>query len=208
MTGIVGKKVGMSRVFNQEDGKVTPVTLVKVYDACISEVLDHDGKDFKTVIVSFDETKKADKVNKSNRVAFEKKGLPLYRKQTSFKVAKSEECKTGDKITVEKVKEGDIIHVTGTSVGKGFAGAMKRHGFAGLRATHGVSISHRSHGSTGQCQDPGRVFKGKKMAGQMGNKQVTVKNLQVVMVDAEKNLICVKGSIPGSKGKDVVIRFF
>ncbi|MFC1658952.1 50S ribosomal protein L3 [Pseudomonadota bacterium] len=205
MLGLVGKKIGMSRLYN-EDGAVLPVTLVQMYDCCISDYVSNESEDFALVTVAFDIPKKANKVAKPQRVAFEKRGLSPYKKMVTFKVAKDQEYKLGDKITIGRISVGDFFDVQGKSKGKGFAGAMKRHNFSGLEATHGVSISHRSLGGTGNLTKEGRVFKGKKMAGHMGDKRVTVKNLEVLEVYPEDNLICIKGSIPGAKSGDVILK--
>jgi len=205
MLGFVGKKIGMSRLYD-EKGTSVPVTLVQLYDCCISDYENNDNKDFALVTVAFDMPKKADKVAKPQRVAFEKKGLSLYRKMVTFKVEKDEEYKLGDKVTIERVSIGDFFDVQGNSKGKGFAGVMKRHNFAGLEATHGVSVSHRSFGGTGNLTKEGKVFKNKKMAGHMGNEKVTVKNLEVLEIYPEDNLICIKGAIPGSKSGDVILK--
>lgn len=207
MSAVVGKKIGMSRIY-KEDGTVIPVTFVQVYDACVSGLIENPGKSFNIMTISYDIAKKAEKLSKPLRKAYEKLGLANYRKKFGVRVAKDDKYKIGDLIDISMVEIGDFIHAIGVSIGKGFAGAMKRHNFAGLEATHGVSISHRSHGSTGQCQDPGRVFKGKKMAGHLGAKRTTVKNLEVVGVNKEDKIILIKGSVPGSKGSDVIIKLF
>lgn len=207
MSAVVGKKLGMSRIF-KEDGTVIPVTLVQIYDGCVSSRTNNSEKGFDTMTISFDKAGKPEKVSKPVRMSYEKSGLAVYKKKFGVRIAKEDEYKVGDAIDVNMVEIGDFIHAVGTSIGKGFAGVMKRHNFGGLEATHGVSISHRSHGSTGQCQDPGKVFKGKKMAGHMGAKRTTVKNLEVVNIDKEDKIIFIKGSVPGSKGSDVVIKLF
>jgi large subunit ribosomal protein L3 len=149
---------------------------------------------------------KAKNVSQPMRGHFARASVAPKRKIVEFRVAPENLIGVGEEITADHYFEGQFVDVSGTSIGKGFAGAMKRHNFAGLRASHGVSISHRSHGSTGQCQDPGRVFKGKKMAGHMGAAKVTVQNLQVVRTDAERGLVMIKGAVPGSKGGWVTIK--
>lgn len=205
MLELIGQKIGMSHLFG-EDGAATPVTFIKIYDNCVIDLKVNEDQDYDRLTVAFEKTD-AKKLNKAQIADFNKKSVPLHKKIKESRIKKGAEYKTNDSIAIDSVlKEGDSIAVRGVSVGKGFAGAMKRHGFAGLEATHGVSISHRSHGSTGQCQDPGRVFKGKKMAGHMGNVNVSVKNLKVVTIDKENSLIAVKGAVPGHKGGDVVVK--
>lgn len=206
MLELVGKKLGMSHIF-KDSGAAVPLTMVQLYDNCVLELAVNEDKDFDNLLVAFEKAEKAKKISKSVAGIFNKKSLPLYKKIHGSKVKKGLELKVGDSITADSVlNEGDIIDVAGVSIGKGFAGAMKRWNFGGLEATHGVSISHRSHGSTGQRQDPGKTFKGKKMAGHLGAENVTVKNLEVVIVDKEKSIIAVKGAVPGNKGSDVVLK--
>lgn len=206
MLELLGQKIGMSHIFG-ENGISTPVTLVKIYDNCVVELKENSDKEHNNLVLAFEKTENNKKLNKAQIGYFNKNSVPLHKKVKESRIKKSAEFKTNDKIELDSIlSQGDLVKVSGTSIGKGFAGAMKRHGFGGLEATHGVSISHRSHGSTGHCQDPGRVFKGKKMAGQMGNKKVTVKNLQIVNVDKDNSLIAIKGSVPGSSGSDVVVK--
>jgi len=205
MLGLIGKKIGMSRLYS-EDGIATPVTLVQLYDTCVSDYSKNENGEFSLVTVSFDPAKKADKVAKPQRVMYEKKNLSPYRKSVSFKIPANKEYKIGDKIGIDKISKGDFFNIQGTSKGKGFAGGMKRWNFSGLEASHGVSVSHRALGSTGHCTQPGRTFKGKKMPGQMGNKTITVKNLEVLDVNTNNNVICIKGAIPGHKDGDVILR--
>jgi large subunit ribosomal protein L3 len=206
MVNLVAKKLGMSHLYN-EDGAMVPCTLVQLYDNCIVDVITNEDKAFNSILIGYDKAKNAKKVQKPVAGVFSKKGLSIHKKIYGCKVKKSSEYKIGDSLDIhELVKKGDVVDVAGVSVGKGFAGAMKRHNFAGLEATHGVSISHRSHGSTGQCQDPGKVFKGKKMAGQMGNKRVTVQNLEILLLNKENNTVAIKGAIPGSSNGDVILK--
>lgn len=206
MVTIAAKKLGMSRIYI--DSVAVPVTLVKVYDSCVSDVMLHKEKDFSTIVVSFDETKKVNKVPKPVRGLYEKRGLSLYRKRFSFQTSKlsDKEYAVGNALNIKSLDGVYKVDASGVSIGKGFAGAMKRHNFAGLRASHGVSLAHRSAGSTGQCQDPGRVFKGKKMAGHMGSSNVTVKNLRIVSVDDENGILCIKGGLPGAKNGVIFLK--
>lgn len=206
MIELVGKKIGMSHIF-KDSGVAVPLTMIQVYENCILELLQNEDRDFDSLLMGFEKATHPKRVSKPLAGIFNKKSVPLFKKIRGFKVKKGLKYKTGDQITIDSVlEEGDLINVRGVSIGKGFAGGMKRWGFGGLEATHGVSISHRSHGSTGQCQDPGKVFKGKKMAGHMGTDNITVKNLEVLIVDKEKSVIAVKGSIPGHAGGDVVLK--
>ena len=196
----------MSHIF-KDNGTVVPLTMVQVYDNCVLELLVNENKDFDNLSLAFEKVTNPKKVSKPLAGVFNKKSVPLFKKIRGSQVRKGLELKTGDQITIDSVvKAGDFIDVRGLTVGKGFAGVMKRWGFAGLEASHGVSVSHRSHGSTGQRQDPGKVFKGKKMAGHMGVDNITVKNLEVLIVDKEKSVIALKGSIPGNPGGDVVLK--
>lgn len=206
MLELVGKKIGMSHMF-KDNGESVPLTMIQVYDNCVLELAVNENKDFDNLLVAFEKAENAKKIGKSFAGIFNKKSVPLFKKIRGSQVKKGLELKSGDQIAVDSViKEGDLISIRGVTSGKGFAGVMKRWNFAGLEASHGVSVSHRSHGSTGQRQDPGKVFKGKKMAGHMGVDNVTVKNLKVVIVDKEKSVIAVKGSIPGNPGGDVILK--
>ncbi|HEC01549.1 MAG TPA: 50S ribosomal protein L3 [Sphingomonadales bacterium] len=201
--GLIAKKVGMSRVF-AEGGKHIPVTLLHV-DNC--QVVSHKTaeKDGYNAVQLGAGTAKGKRTTRPMRGHFAKAKVEPKSKLAEFRVSDDAFLEVGAELTVEHFVSGQIVDVTGTSKGKGFAGAMKRHNFGGLRATHGVSISHRSHGSTGQCQDPGRVFKGKKMAGHMGSERKTILNLEVVGTDLDEGLILVKGAIPGAKNGWVLI---
>ena len=203
-TGLIAKKIGMSSLFT-EQGKRLTLTLLKV-DACQvvgSRTEERDGYNA-TVIGA--ENKKPSRVNKPLRSLFAKLNIEPKKKIREFRVSKDNLLEIGAEIKPSHFSKNQYVDVIGTSKGKGFAGVMKRHNFGGLEASHGVSISHRSHGSTGQCQDPGRVFKGKKMAGQLGNERVTLQNLRVVDFDDEKGLLIVSGNVPGHNGSFVYVK--
>ena len=200
-TGLIAKKVGMTRVFGV-DGSHTPVTVLQV-DKCEVVAVRTPEKDGYSAVQLGVGTAKAKNVGKAMRGHFAKAKVEPKQKLWEFRVAEDAVLDIGSTIHVGHFVAGQHVDVCGASIGKGFAGAMKRHGFSGLRASHGVSISHRAHGSTGQCQDPGKVFKGKKMAGHMGDRSVTMQNLEVFGVDPEQGLILVRGGIPGSKGSFV-----
>ncbi len=196
----------MSHIY-QESGAAVPFTMVKLYDSCVIGLDVNQDKEFDNILIGFDKAENAKKVAKPIAGVFVKNNLPVHKKIYGCRVEKNSTYKVGDVISFETfIKEGDLVNVSGISTGKGFAGVMKRHNFAGLEASHGVSVSHRSHGSTGQRQDPGKVFKGKKMAGHMGVDRITVKNLEVLMIDKENNTIGIRGAIPGTDGNDVVIK--
>ncbi|SEW47082.1 LSU ribosomal protein L3P [Cognatiyoonia koreensis] len=203
-TGLIAKKVGMTRIF-QEDGRQIPVTVLSLENLQVvaQRTADKDGY---TAVQLGAGAAKAKRTSKAMRGHFAAAKVEPKRKVAEFRVAEENMINVGETITANHYFEGQFVDVSGTSIGKGFAGAMKRHNFGGLRATHGVSVSHRSHGSTGQCQDPGKVFKGKKMAGHMGSARVTTQNLQVVKTDADRGVIMVKGAVPGSKGGWVTIK--
>ncbi|GAA0313205.1 50S ribosomal protein L3 [Rhodovulum strictum] len=203
-SGVIAKKLGMTRLF-MEDGRQVPVTVLQL-DGCqvvAQRTADRDGY---TAVQLGAGSAKAKRVTAPMRGHFAAANVAPKRKLAEFRVAPENLIAVGEEITADHYFEGQFVDVSGTSIGKGFAGVMKRHNFGGLRASHGVSISHRSHGSTGQCQDPGRVFKGKKMAGHMGAARVTTQNLQVVKTDADRGLIMVKGAVPGAKGGWVTIK--
>ncbi len=203
-SGIIAKKVGMTRLF-MEDGKQIPVTVLQLdkLQVVAQRTADKDGY---TAVQLGAGTSKAKRVSQAMRGHFSAAKVEPKRKVAEFRVDPDNLINVGEEITADHYFAGQYVDVAGTSIGKGFAGAMKRHNFGGLRASHGVSISHRSHGSTGQCQDPGKVFKGKKMAGHMGAVRVTTQNLEVVKTDAERGLIMVKGAVPGSKGGWVTVK--
>ena len=202
-TGLIAKKLGMSRIFDV-DGTHVPVTVLQVDGLEVVAVKTKEKDGYTSVQLGCGAVK-AKNLSKPLKGYFAKANVEPKKKLAEFRV--SEDCllSVGDKLSVEHFVPGCFVDVCGTSIGKGFAGVMKRHNFAGLEATHGVSISHRSHGSTGQRQDPGKVFKGKKMAGHLGDEHVTVQNLKVVSVDADKGLIMVKGGVPGSENGWVYI---
>jgi large subunit ribosomal protein L3 len=206
MLELLGKKIGMTHLF-REDGAITPLTMVQLYENCVLSLVANEGKEFDSLSLAFEKAENAKKVSKSAAGVFTKKSLPLFKKIHNSQVKKGLTLKTGDSIAVDLVfKVGDKVAIRGTTIGKGFAGVMKRWNFRGLEASHGVSVSHRSHGSTGQRQDPGKTFRGKKMAGHMGVENVTTKNLEIILVDAEKSLIAVKGAVPGGAGSDVIVK--
>lgn len=203
-TGLIAKKVGMTRIY-REDGAHVPVTVLHV-DNC--QVLGQRTKDkhgYVALQLGAGE-KKAKRVNKAERGQFAKANVAPKAKIVEFRVSEDNLVDIGAALSAEHFVPGQKVDISGVTIGKGFAGAMKRHNFGGLRATHGVSISHRSHGSTGQRQDPGKVFKGKKMAGHMGVARRTTQNIEVVRVDGARGLILVKGAVPGPKGGWVMIR--
>ncbi|MDP5309171.1 50S ribosomal protein L3 [Paracoccus spongiarum] len=203
-TGVIAKKLGMTRLF-LEDGRQVPVTVLQLDNL---QVVDQRtvARDGYTAVQLGAGVAKAKRTTAALRGHFAKASVAPKRKIAEFRVAEENLINVGEEITADHYFAGQYVDIAGTSIGKGFAGAMKRHNFGGLRASHGVSISHRSHGSTGQCQDPGKVFKGKKMAGHLGAVRVTTQNLQVVRTDADRGLIMVKGSVPGSKGGWVTVK--
>ena len=203
-SGVIAKKVGMTRLF-MEDGRHVPVTVLKL-DKC--EVVAHrtEARDGYTAIQMGAGLAKVKNVSKAERGHFAIAKVEPKREVVEFRVPPEALLEIGAEVLADHFVIGQRVDVCGTSIGKGFAGVMKRHNFGGLRASHGVSVSHRSHGSTGQRQDPGKVFKGKKMAGHMGDVRVTTLNLEVVRTDVERGLIMVKGAVPGSKGGWVLVR--
>ena len=203
-SGVIAKKMGMTRLF-MEDGRQIPVTVLHVDNLQVVATRTPEQHGYSAVQLGTGSIK-AKRVSKAMRGHFAVAKVEPKRKIAEFRVAPENLINVGEEITADHYFEGQFVDVSGTSIGKGFAGAMKRHNFGGLRASHGVSISHRSHGSTGQCQDPGKVFKGKKMAGHMGAVRVTTQNLQVVKTDADRGIIMIKGAVPGSKGGWVTIK--
>jgi len=203
-SGVIAKKLGMTRLF-MEDGRQIPVTVLQLDGLQVVSTRTAD-KDGYTAVQLGAGTAKAKRVSAPMRGHYAKASVAPKRKLAEFRVSPENLIEVGEEITADHYFEGQFVDIAGTSIGKGFAGAMKRHNFGGLRASHGVSISHRSHGSTGQCQDPGKVFKGKKMAGHMGAARITTQNLQVVKTDSDRGLIMVKGAVPGSKGGWVTIK--
>src|SRR5690554_2989023 len=204
--GLVGRKVGMTRIF-QEDGASVPVTVIEVMANRVAQVKNLEADGYRALQVTTG-SKKANRVTKPEAGHFAKAGVEAGRGLWEFRLAEGEgdEIAVGSELTVEIFNDTKLVDVTGTSKGKGFAGTVKRWNFSMQDATHGNSLSHRAPGSIGQCQTPGRVFKGKKMSGHMGAERVTVQNLEVVRVDAERNLLLVKGAIPGAPGGDVIVR--
>ncbi len=203
-SGVIAKKLGMTRLF-LEDGKQVPVTVLQL-DALQVVAQRTEDKDGYTAVQLGAGEAKAKRTTAAMRGHFAKANVAPKRKLAEFRVSPENLIEVGAEISAEHYNAGQFVDIAGTSIGKGFAGVMKRHNFGGLRASHGVSISHRSHGSTGQCQDPGKVFKGKKMAGHMGAARVTTQNIQVVKTDADRGLILVKGSVPGAKGGWVTVK--
>jgi large subunit ribosomal protein L3 len=203
-SGILAKKVGMTRLF-MDDGKQIPVTVLQLegLQVVAQRTAEKDGY---TAVQLGAGAAKAKRTSKAMRGHFAAAKVEPKRKLAEFRVSADNLIDVGAEISAEHFVEGQKVDVSGTSIGKGFAGAMKRHNFGGLRASHGVSVSHRSHGSTGQCQDPGRVFKGKKMAGHMGAARITTQNLEVVRTDADRGLVFIKGAVPGSKGGWVTVK--
>lgn len=204
--GLVGKKAGMTRIFT-EDGVSVPVTVVEVQPNRVTQVKTLESDGYNAIQVTTGQ-RRASRVNKSSAGHFAKAGVEAGRGLWEFRLEGSEspEFELGSELGVSLFEAGQKVDVTGRSIGKGFAGAVKRHNFATQDATHGNSLSHRAPGSIGQCQTPGRVFKGKKMAGHMGDKRRTVQTLELVRVDEERGLLLIKGSVPGSKGSDVIVR--
>jgi len=201
---LIGKKIGMTREF-YKTGQSIPVTVLKLEKARVIHVIEEAKRGYKAVQVGFGNIKTS-KISKAMKGYFSKKNTEPKKKLKEFKVDNTENYKEGNEFGLEIFKDIKFVDVRSTTIGKGFAGVMKRHNFAGLRATHGVSVSHRSHGSTGQRQDPGKVFKGKKMAGHMGNKVRTIQNLEIIKSDLENDLLYLKGSIPGSKNTEVLVK--
>ncbi len=199
--GILAEKIGMSRYYDGNNVNQA-VTLLKVTNCKVVSIQSLGKNGYNSITLSHGNSKKTNKPFKS---FLKKNNLIAFSNCNEFRVSSIENYKVGDEINASNFKVGQYVDVSAKSIGKGFAGGMKRHNFAGNRATHGVSISHRSHGSTGQCQDPGKVFKGKKMAGRLGNKKTTTQNLLVLKIDEDNNLLIVKGSVPGHKGSLVKI---
>ena len=202
--GLIGTKIGMTREF-MESGQSVPVTVIKVEKGRVLDVITKEKRGYNAIKVGFFKLKNS-KLTKQMKGYFAKKNTEPKKILKEFRVDKNDEYKEGNELGIEIFKDKKFLDVRSRTIGKGFAGVMKRWNFGGLRASHGVSVSHRSHGSTGQRQDPGKVFKGKKMAGHMGDKLRTMLSLEVVKSDLENNLIYLKGSIPGSKNSTVFLR--
>ena len=202
--GLIGKKIGMTREFFSS-GISVPVTVISIEKGRILDVITKEKRGYNAVRVGFGKIKNS-KLTKSMKGFFAKKSTEPKKLLKEFRIDNISDYKEGNEIGLELFKDHKFIDITAKTIGKGFAGVIKRHNFAGLRASHGVSVSHRSHGSTGQNQDPGKVFKNKKMAGHMGQKFRTIQNLEIIKSDVENNLIYVKGSIPGSKNSFVILK--
>ena len=201
---LLGKKIGMTREF-YKTGLLVPVTVIKMEKARVIQVIDENKRGYKAVQLGFGKIKTS-KLTKAMKGLFAKRNTEAKKKLREFRVENLENFKEGNEFGLEIFKDVKFVDTKSKTIGKGFAGAMKRHNFGGLRATHGVSISHRSHGSTGQRQDPGKVFKGKKMAGHMGDKLRTMQNIEIIRTDLENELLYLKGSIPGSKNSEVLVK--
>ncbi len=202
--GLIGTKIGMTREF-LETGQSVPVTVIKVEKGRVLDIISEDKRGYKAVKLGFFKLKNS-KLTKQMKGYFSKKNTEPKKILKEFRVENNDQYKEGNELGLEIFKDKKFIDVRSKTIGKGFAGVMKRWNFSGLRASHGVSVSHRSHGSTGQRQDPGKVFKGKKMAGHMGDKLRTMLNLEIVKSDLENGLLYLKGSIPGSKNSTVLLR--
>ena len=199
--GLIGKKLGMTQRFF-ENGESLPVTILKIEKAKVVDVIEKNKRGYSAVLVGYGYVKNS-KITKQMKGFFAKKSQEPKKILKEFRATSTDNYKPGTEINLEVLKDKKYVDVRAKTIGKGFAGSMKRHNFSGMRASHGVSISHRAHGSTGQCQDPGKVFKGKKMAGHLGDQLTTTKNLEVLLIDQDKKLIFIKGSVPG-KNKSIV----
>jgi len=202
--GLIGKKIGMTREF-LDNGMSVPITILFVEKGRILDVITKEKRGYDAVQIGFGKIKNS-KLTNQMKGFFTKKATEPKKILKEFKVNNINEYKEGNEIGLEVFKDQKFVDITSKTIGKGFAGVIKRHKFSGMRASHGVSVSHRAHGSTGQNQDPGKVFKGKKMAGHMGNKPRTMQNLEIIKSDLENSLIFVKGSVPGSKNSVVLIK--
>jgi len=202
--GLIGKKIGMTREF-YKSGQSVPVTAVKIDKGRIIQLISKDQRGYNAIQVGFGKIKNS-KLSKQMKGFFSKKNTEPKKILKEFRVSKLDNYKEGNELGLEIFKDAKFVDVRSKTIGKGFAGAMKRHNFGGLRASHGVSISHRAHGSTGQNQDPGKVFKGKKMAGHMGSKMRTKQNIEIIKTDLENDIMYLKGSIPGSKNTEVLVK--
>jgi len=201
---LIGKKIGMTREF-YKTGQLVPVTVLKMEKARVIQVIDKEKRGYSAVQLGYGRIKSS-KLTKAMKGFFTKKNTEAKKKLKEFRVSNIENFKEGNEFGLEIFKDIKFVDTKSKTIGKGFAGAMKRHNFGGLRATHGVSVSHRSHGSTGQRQDPGKVFKGKKMAGHMGDKLRTMQNIEIIKTDLENELLYLKGSIPGSKNSEILVK--
>jgi len=201
---LIGKKIGMTREF-YKTGQLVPVTVLKVEKARVIQVIEEDKRGYKAVQLGYGKIKNS-KLTKAMKGFYAKKNTEAKKKLKEFRVKDTETYKEGNEFGLEIFKDTKFVDTRSKTIGKGFAGAMKRWNFGGLRASHGVSVSHRAHGSTGNSQDPGKVFKGKKMAGHMGDRLRTMLNIEIIKTDLENELLYLKGSIPGSKNTEVVVR--
>jgi len=201
---LIGKKIGMSREF-YKTGQSVPVTVIKMEKGRVIQVIEEEKRGYKAVQIGFGKIKNS-KLNKAMKGYFAKKNTEPKKKLKEFRVETLDDYKEGNEFGIEIFKDIKFVDIRSRTIGKGFAGVMKRHNFSGLRATHGVSVSHRSHGSTGGRQDPGKVFKNKKMAGHMGDKLRTMQNIEIIKSDLENDLLYLKGSIPGSKNAEVLVK--
>ena len=202
--GLLGKKMGMTREF-LKSGQSVPVTVIKIEKGRVIDVITKEKRGYDAVKIGYFKVKNS-KLTKQMKGFFVKKNTEAKKILKEYRVEKPSDFKEGNELGIELLKDKKFVDVKSKTIGKGFAGVMKRWNFGGLRASHGVSVSHRSHGSTGQRQDPGKVFKGKKMAGHMGDKFRTMLNLEIIKSDLENNLLYIKGSIPGSKNSTVFLR--
>ena len=202
--GLIGKKIGMTREF-YKTGQSVPVTVIKFDKGRVIQVITKEKNGYNAIQMGFGKIKNS-KLSKQMKGFFAKKNTEPKKRLKEFRVENIENFKEGNEFGIEIFKDIKFVDIRSKTIGKGFAGAMKRHNFAGLRATHGVSISHRSHGSTGQRQDPGKVFKNKKMAGHMGDKIRTIQNIEIIKSDVDNNLLYLKGSIPGSRNTEVLVK--
>ena len=202
--GLIAKKIGMTREF-YKTGQSIPVTVLKIEKGRVINVIGEKERGYKAVQLGFGKIKNS-KLSKAMKGYFSKRNTEPKKRLKEFKVKDTETYKIGNEFGLEVFKDIKFVDIKSRTIGKGFAGGMKRHNFSGLRATHGVSVSHRSHGSTGQRQDPGKVFKGKKMAGHMGDKIRTMQNIEIIKSDLENELLFIKGSIPGAKNTEVLVK--
>lgn len=207
MLEFIGKKIGMTHIYS-EAGQSTPLTMIHLYSNTVFDLKENQkNSNNKLLTIAFNKLEKTKNISKSVAGAYQKKSLPVHKLLHTCKVKDAFEIKVGKPVLIENfIKQGDKVSIRGVTTGKGFAGVMKRWNFRGLEASHGVSVSHRSHGSTGQRQDPGKTFRGKKMAGHLGVENITIKNLQVLFVDIEASIIAVKGAIPGRAGNDILVK--
>src|SRR6056300_841125 len=202
--GLIGKKIGMTQKFF-ESGEAIPVTVLQVEPGKVVDVITKDKRGYSALLVGYGHVKSS-KLTKAMKGFYAKKSLEAKKILKEYRIEDTEAFKPGADVTLEVLKDKKFVDIRSKTIGKGFAGVMKRYNFGGLRASHGVSVSHRSHGSTGQRQDPGKVFKGKKMAGHMGDKLRTMQNIEIIKTDLENELLYLKGSIPGAKNTEVLVK--